>query len=515
MKPLLIAFLLIINIPLNAQQQLEKLFSLTDEFLNEYVIDGNIKYGSIKENPQKLIMIKNIIKKFEPSEIKNENTLLAFWINAYNIIVIDGIIKHYPIDSPLDVEGFFNSIKHKVGSQFLTLNEIEHDKLFANKRDPRFHFALVCGAVGCPEIVNYAYQPSQLEIQLENRAKTVLSNQYFVGIDQASESVVLSEIFKWYKDDFTQNGLTLIQYINKYRYESVPESLTVKYKNYDWTLNNFFIYTKESKSLQSYTPSVLLSKGEYEIKIFNNLYTQTKFFDGEGNRINQGSRSSFFTSLMSFLYGYTTDLNFGVELWLRSVRNDIINSSPFETLGFDNNRTAISRFGPKIKFTPFKNEFLTDLSIQTTLLIPVVSDLDGLDNDGSAYLDDDAYIWLNQFFYDRPINNYLSYFAEIDTWIRIDRDFNGARNSLQLPLKLFLSYYPTDNLTIYGMNEFLYQWSATGQNKTITSYFNQSGLGIKYHLFHHIELEGLVTVFLLGKNSGAGQTFNLGFRIVN
>ncbi len=59
------------------------------------------------------------------------------------------------------------------------------------------------------------------------------------------------------------------------------------------------------------------------------------------------------------------------------------------------------------------------------------------------------------------------------------------------------------------MNEFNY-----GFNSFNNSYFNQTGIGAKYLLLQNLELEGLITKFLFGKNSGAGTTFNLGIRII-
>lgn len=51
------------------------------------------------------------------------------------------------------------------------------------------------------------------------------------------------------------------------------------------------------RSVQDYTPSVLISKGQTEFKLFNSLYTQTQFFDKEGSKLDGGGRSTFFTSI--------------------------------------------------------------------------------------------------------------------------------------------------------------------------------------------------------------------------
>ncbi len=274
------------------------------------------------------------------------------------------------------------------------------------------------------------------------------------------------------------------------------------------------IYAQNSDDeiiLQSYTPSVLFHKGEFELKLFNNLYTQTSYFDDGSNLTETNTRSNYFTGLVSFLYGINSDVNLGLELWLKSARTDTKNSSPFSVFNFSNSpnsRTVVSHIGPKVKFYPFPvSGFLGEVTLQTTLLFPVVTGLEGSAN--SPFVEYDSYILLNQFFYDKHFAEDYSLFLEFDTWIRINRNFNG-NNLFDFPIKAFLSYYPTEKLSFYGMHEI----STRFYNGGVAYYFHIGG-GIKYQLFDFLELEGLITKFYLGKNSGAGSTFNLGLRFIN
>ncbi len=201
----------------------------------------------------------------------------------------------------------------------------------------------------------------------------------------------------------------------------------------------------------------------------------------------------------------------GVELWLKSAKNGSPDSSPFSIFNFENSknaRTVVSHFGPKIKFFPFPvSGFLGEVTLQTTLLIPVANNLEG--SSGSPFVDYDSYVLLNQFFYDKHFAEKFSLFLEFDTWIRINREFDG-NNLFDFPVKAFLSYYPTEKLTLYGMHEISTRFFSGGN-----AYYFHAGAGIKYQLFDFMEIEGLATTFYLGKNSGAGNTFNLGFRFIN
>ena len=57
----------------------------------------------------------------------------------------------------MDVPGFFDNKSTIINSEIYSLNAIENDILRKKYKDPRFHFVLVCGAIGCPPITNFAY----------------------------------------------------------------------------------------------------------------------------------------------------------------------------------------------------------------------------------------------------------------------------------------------------------------------------------------------------------------------
>ena len=50
------------------------------------------------------------------------------------------------------------------------------------------------------------------------------------------KKVEISEIFNWFKGDFTADG-SVIDYINKYAETPVNKKAKIKYLTYDWSLN--------------------------------------------------------------------------------------------------------------------------------------------------------------------------------------------------------------------------------------------------------------------------------------
>lgn len=230
----LFATILLFNTSTGFSQSTEAFFNEADMFFKSYVSNGKVDYKSIEKNPEKLNRLLDQAAKISVSTSEEKN-YQAFWINTYNLAVIKGIVDNYPIESPLDKDGFFERIKYNLGGTSLTLNDIENKKLRANFDEPRFHFVLVCGAKGCPPIIAKAYKPSKLEEQLQKQTVKALNNPSFIKVSE--HEVAISEIFKWYKEDFVKNGQTEIDFLNRFRKEKIPSSFKVSYSPYNWHLN--------------------------------------------------------------------------------------------------------------------------------------------------------------------------------------------------------------------------------------------------------------------------------------
>jgi hypothetical protein len=225
---------LLMTFSLNAQD-LETFFSKTNTFLSSNVKNGKVSYSDINKDQSTLDELLKIAEGISVKESDAKN-YQAFWINAYNISVIKGIIDNYPTKSPLDNKGFFDKTTYSLGGKKITLNDIEHKLLRAKFKDARFHFVLVCGALGCPPLINEAYMPNTLESQLDKQTKIAL-NGSFLKVNTKKKKVEASEIMKWYKEDFTMDGMSEIDFINKYRTEKIPENFKLSYFTYNWSLN--------------------------------------------------------------------------------------------------------------------------------------------------------------------------------------------------------------------------------------------------------------------------------------
>lgn len=235
MKKIILLLVLFASPIVNAQG-LATFFTTTNTFLKKNVSSGKVDYQAIKSDPGSLNDILELASKIDLSK-ENATTAKAFWINAYNLSLIKGILAKYPVKAPTDIAGLFDKITYTIAGKKYTINDIENKMLREKYNDARVHFVLVCGAIGCPPIINVAYLPETLDEQLNKQTKLALNNPNFIKVNGGSKKVALSQIFEWYKGDFIAKGKNEIDFINQYREDKIDSTFKTSYYPYDWTLN--------------------------------------------------------------------------------------------------------------------------------------------------------------------------------------------------------------------------------------------------------------------------------------
>ncbi len=209
--------------------------SIWQELLeNNVSVNGNVDYKGFKSDTKTLKIYIESLSNIMPTSDWPKNDKLAYWINAYNALTVDLILRSYPLKSIKDIKNPWDQRLWKLGDKLYNLNDIEHE-ILRKMNEPRIHFAIVCASVSCPKLQNEAFTASHLEAQLTNATKEFLAD---TSKNELSEnSIKLSKIFKWFKKDFEQKG-SLIDFLNTYSDLSISESAKKSYKDYNWNLND-------------------------------------------------------------------------------------------------------------------------------------------------------------------------------------------------------------------------------------------------------------------------------------
>ncbi|MCA9775503.1 MAG: DUF547 domain-containing protein [Candidatus Eremiobacteraeota bacterium] len=232
-----ILLLLILLFALPTQAQDSARADLT-AVLDGYVVNGKVDYNGIrKDRWEELQAFVDGLANAEPEKL-NKTDQIAFWLDAYNGLVVYQVIeKDAAPDSGRARSKFFRGRQYQVAGQERTLDDIEHKALLPLAEDPRLHFVLVCGAQSCPPLRASSFLGAgDLNEELEKAAKAYINDPDNVTIDATNQKIVLNKIFDWYKDDFG-NVLEFVA-----RYHSDGEQLLsgdwdIDYRDYDWNLN--------------------------------------------------------------------------------------------------------------------------------------------------------------------------------------------------------------------------------------------------------------------------------------
>ena len=205
--------------------------------LTTYVKDGRVDYAGLAKHdlPKLDAYLEAVAKATLP---KARDARMAFYIDAYNALVLESVITHGRPRSVLDVKGFFDVHTHTVAGQTVTLDALEKKHLNPLAKDPRTHFALVCGAVGCPILERAPWAQGDLNARLNAATRRYLSSA--AGAKVEAGALTLSKIFDWYAADFggAAGVVTFVrQHLPPAQAEALGASPRVGYIDYNWTLN--------------------------------------------------------------------------------------------------------------------------------------------------------------------------------------------------------------------------------------------------------------------------------------
>ena len=216
---------------------------LYGELLIKYVKKGVVDYQGFKNEETKLDEYLRVLENTNVSQLSRDE-LFAFYVNAYNAWTIKLILSAYPgIKSIKDLGNIFKTPWEKkivrINGDVITLDDVEHNKLRAQFKDPRVHFAINCASKSCPPLISEPYEGSTLNRQLDDATRAFINDpesNYLKG-----NKLYVSRIFKWFSEDFDDDVLSFfLKYSEgnfKQELEAQKNKIKIVYLSYDWSLN--------------------------------------------------------------------------------------------------------------------------------------------------------------------------------------------------------------------------------------------------------------------------------------
>jgi hypothetical protein len=210
------------------------------------VVGTRVDYRTLQESRDWKRLVRQV-HSAKPSQFTRDEKL-AFWVNAYNILAIDLVNDHYPIDGIKQIGSFFSPVWDlevaSIEGRSISLGAIEHE-ILRKMDEPRIHGAIVCASISCPPLARTPFRSSHLDGDLSAAMRSWLASpEKGIAIDRQDRVVRLSKIFKWFGDDFESRGGVLeaiapyLESDNAAWIRSEGANASIRYFGYDWSLND-------------------------------------------------------------------------------------------------------------------------------------------------------------------------------------------------------------------------------------------------------------------------------------
>ncbi len=168
-------------------------------------------------------ILEQFLTKKDLSSIEGREESIAFWINAYNFLMLDQILTERPdgelVGSVWDyggrvnpfVDSVFEREKFVIDGQEYSLSQMEKEILlgdeYADKgwKDARIHFAVNCASVGCPPpLRDTIYTADNLDDLLADNTRRAFNTGRHLMVE--GDTLHVTEVFKWYEEDFNETS---------------------------------------------------------------------------------------------------------------------------------------------------------------------------------------------------------------------------------------------------------------------------------------------------------------------
>lgn len=162
------------------------------------------------------------IEDFDAGRLKSDEAKLAFWINAYNVKMVERVLAA-AVPPNVEVHGFdyFFQAPVRVAGREVTLDEVEHvilrrqdgraevEALQVERLDPRLHVGLNCAAISCPRL--RAFTAANVDAELDRAMRDFVNGTDHFRTE--GDGFVLSSLLDWFGPDFDATGAPAGDYV--------------------------------------------------------------------------------------------------------------------------------------------------------------------------------------------------------------------------------------------------------------------------------------------------------------
>lgn len=239
-----------------------------DALVDMHVRDGLVYYRALQADRGRLN--RYIASLNAPSVVSgyakwSDDQKKAFWLNAYNALVLRTVVGHYPIrgaakgypaNSIRQIPGAFEKTPHTIAGKSVTLDHIE-TTILAEFDDPRVYLALGRGAIGSGRLRSEAFSTKGVDRQLAQTKAQFATTPRWARVDALTGKVSISPIVSWrsaaFIEEYADDSFDLpkrepieravIGFLRPHLLEAEEEfikknTFQLTYEPFDWRLND-------------------------------------------------------------------------------------------------------------------------------------------------------------------------------------------------------------------------------------------------------------------------------------
>jgi len=216
-----------------------------------------VNYAAIRADPSKLRSYLASLCDADLDSMSGDEKL-AFWLNAYNSVMMMMIVHFNPLESVKEISDLVNEAQvwdHKfatVAGMKVSPGDIEHKMIrgegnnwngaaaqVAPRAEGRVHACMICASLSCPDLPIVPFKAATLQDQLTDYARAWLANPT-KNEGPHNEGLHINQVFSWFTDDFARESGSLHNFLQTYAPAGwdVDGTEQVKYMSYNWALND-------------------------------------------------------------------------------------------------------------------------------------------------------------------------------------------------------------------------------------------------------------------------------------
>jgi len=143
-----------------------------DAVLDRHVSDdGLVDYDSLSGDRGPLdrfvAALGRVSPDNHPERFDSDEARLAYWMNAYNALMLRRVVDAWPIASVKKIKpayGVFWMEKHDLGGERWTLRGLENKVIRDRFDEPRIHFGINCASASCPALPRRAWPAGSIAV---------------------------------------------------------------------------------------------------------------------------------------------------------------------------------------------------------------------------------------------------------------------------------------------------------------------------------------------------------------